>query len=437
MPIPATLRALRYRDFRLFIAGQLISLIGTWMQNVAQAWLVYRLTGSSVLLGLVGFCGQIPVFLFAPLGGIVADRYSRHRVVIATQTASMILALALAGLTLAGGVRVWQIIVLAVMLGIVNSFDIPARQSFITEMVGKTDLMNAIALNSATFNGSRIIGPAVAGILVASIGEGWCFFANGVSYVAVIAGLLLMRSYPPSGKTGSGSAISHIVEGFRFVVHTAPILALLILLGILSLTAMPFTVLMPIFADQILHGGARGLGILMGASGIGALTSAIVLAMRQSLQGLGKWVAMAAASFGISLMLFGLSRWFWLSFALLVPVGFSMMLQMSSSNTLIQSMAPDHLRGRVMSVYSMMFMGMAPIGSLLAGVMAGHLGAPRTVGLGGLISLVAAAGFAAWLPSLTAEARQLIIAQQMAGGDPPQEMTGGSLAYDTAEEDHS
>jgi MFS family permease len=433
MPIPSTLRALRYRDFRLFFSGQLISLIGTWMQNVAQSWLVYRLTGSSILLGVVGFCGQIPVFLLSPIGGITADRYSRLRIVIVTQIASMFLALVLAALTLSGRVHVWQIIALAILLGIVNAFDIPSRQAFITDMVGKSDMMNAIALNSAMFNGARIVGPAVAGILVASIGEGWCFFANGISYVAVILGLLLMRAYPPVPRPNRASALESIVEGFRFVIHKAPIFALLLLLGVISLTAMPFMVLMPIFADRILHGGARGLGLLMGASGVGALISAIVLAMRRSVSGLGKWVAVSAGSFGFMLILFSLSRQFWLSFALLIPIGFFMMMQWSASNTLIQTMAPDNLRGRVMAIYSMMFMGMAPVGALLAGVLAGRLGAPLTVGAGGSIAVVGAAGFALRLPSLRAEARELIVAQEMSAGDPPQEMIGGNLAFEVGE----
>ena len=253
MSLAATLRALKHRNFQLFFSGQLISLIGTWMQNVAQAWLVYRLTGSSLLLGSVGFASQFPVFLAAPWGGIVADRRNRHRVVIATQTASMLLAFVLSGLTLKGKINIQAIFILAALLGIVNAFDIPGRQAFIVDMVGKDDLMNAIALNSSMFNGARVIGPAIAGILVAKIGEGWCFFANGVSYIAVIVGLLMMR-VPPRPHRPEGSPIAHIIEGFRWVRETTPIRALLLLLGLVSLVAMPYTVLMPIFADRILHG---------------------------------------------------------------------------------------------------------------------------------------------------------------------------------------
>ncbi|MCU1296326.1 MAG: major facilitator superfamily transporter [Acidobacteriaceae bacterium] len=418
-----TLRALRHRNFQLFFGGQLISLIGTWMQNVAQAWLVYRLTGSSLLLGSVGFASQIPVFLFAPIGGIVADHFNRHRVVIATQTTSMVLALILAALTLTGRVQVWHVFVLASLMGIVNAFDIPARQSFLVDMVGKEDLMNAIALNSSMFNGARIIGPAVAGVLVASIGEGWCFFVNGVSYIAVITGLLLMKLPPRTYQRPVGSPLEHIIEGFRFVRRTAPIRAILLLLGLISLVAMPYTVLMPVFADRILHGGARGLGILMGATGIGALLAALTLATRRGVYGLGRWVAFSCAGFGALLLLFSFSRNFWLSTALLLPVGFCMMLETSSSNTLIQAMVPDHLRGRVMAVYSMMFMGMAPFGALLGGALADRIGAPLTVAMGGIACIGGAILFGLQLPKIRVEARQLIVQQAVAGGEPSVEMT--------------
>jgi MFS family permease len=417
MTLPATLRTLRYRNLRLFFSGQGISLVGTWMQNVAQAWLVYRLTGSSVLLGLVSFASQIPVFLMAPVGGIVADRFRRHRVVIATQTASMLLALTLSVLTLTGTVRIWHIFVLAALLGVVNAFDIPARQAFIVDMVSRDDLMNVIALNSSMFNASRIIGPAVAGILVAGIGEGWCFFANGVSYIAVIIGLLFIRVAAHKPVQQPGSPLADVIAGFSFVLRSAPIHQLLILLGVVSLTGMPYAVLMPIFADQILHGGARGLGILMGASGVGALAGALLLASRRTVRGLGRWVALAAGGFGLSLVALAVSRSFWLSCALLLPTGFAMMVEMGSSNTLIQSMSPDHLRGRVMSVYSMMFMGMAPIGALLSGVAAGRWGAPVTVAAAGVICMLGAAAFSFRLPGLRAETRQLIAAADIAGGE--------------------
>ncbi len=416
------LRALTHRNFQLFFSGQMISLIGTWMQTIAQSWLVYRLTGSSLLLGTVGFVGQVPVFLLAPVGGLVADRGNRHHVVVGTQTCAMILAFILAWLTLAGRIRVWEIMVIAALLGMVNAFDIPARQAFLVDMVGKEDLINAIALNSSMFNGARVIGPAIAGLLVASIGEGWCFFANGISYIAVIAGLLLMKLQPRAIAHAEVSPFEHIAEGFRFVRRTGPIWALLLLIGLVSFVAMPYTVLMPIFADKILHGGARALGLLMGATGVGALLGALTLATRTGVRGLGRWVAIASAGFGASLILFSFSRWLWVSVALLIPVGFSMMLQMSSSNTLIQAMVPDHLRGRTMAVYSMMFMGMAPMGALFAGALARPLGAPLTVALGGVGCLVGSAIFSRRLPKLRVEARQLILAQGMDGGEPAEQM---------------
>lgn len=421
--LPATLRALRHRNFQLFFSGQLISLVGTWMQTIAESWLVYRLTGSSLKLGAVGFCSQIPVFLVAPLGGIIADRYNRKHVVIGTQVCSMVLAGIYAALTLSGRIKIWEIFVLAGLLGVVNAFDIPGRQAFLMDMVGREDLMNAIALNSSMFNGARIIGPAIAGILVARIGEGWCFFANSVSYIAVIAGLLMMRITRPAPRARAASPLAHIMEGFRFVRKTAPIRVILLLLGLVSFVAMPYVVLMPIFADRVLHSGARGLGILMGATGVGALLGALTLASRSGVRGLGRWVAFSCGGFGAFLIFFSFSRTFWLSTALLVPVGFCMMFQMSSSNTLIQAMSPDELRGRVMAVYSMMFMGMAPFGTLLAGALADRLGAPVTVAMGAVAAVGGAIIFGRNLPKIRTEARRLIVAQGIAGGEPSVEMT--------------
>jgi MFS family permease len=421
--LPAPLRALRHRNFQLFISGQIISVIGSWMQSIAESWLVYRLTGSAFLLGATGFASQIPVFLVAPIGGIVADRFNRQQIVIGTQLSSMILALVLAILTLTGVIRVWHIFVLAALLGVVNAFDIPARQSFLVDMVGKEDMMNSIALNSTMFNGARVIGPAIAGILVARIGEGWCFLVNGLSYIAVIVGLMMMRVDRPTSLAKHGPALAHLIEGYRFARHTAPIRSILLLLGLVSLVAMPYTVLMPVFADQILHGGARGLGILMGATGVGALLGAFTLATRSGVLGLGRWVAFTCGGFGFSLVLFAFSRHFWLSVALLLPVGFCMMLGMASSNTLIQAMTPDHLRGRVMAMYTMMFMGMAPFGSLFAGGIAEHLGAPFTVSVGAVACIGAAFLFFFHLPKIRVEARQLIFAQEVAGGEPSAEMT--------------
>jgi MFS family permease len=422
--MPQIVRALRYRNYRLFFGGQLISLIGTWMQSVAESWLVYRLTGSSALLGVSAFFSQIPVFILAPIGGTVADRANRHRIIIATQTISMLLPLTLSALTLSGHVRVWHVFALAGCLGVVNAFDIPARQSFLVQMVGREDLLNAIALNSSMVNGARVIGPAVSGILVAAVGEGWCFLLNGLSYIAVIVGLLMMN-VPAPERAGTSKAVVHdTIEGFRFVIRTAPVRALLLLLGIVSFAGMPYAVLMPVFAEQVLHAGPRGLGILMGASGLGALAGALSLAARSGIRGLGRWVWVSAAGFGAALVLFSTSRTLWLSVLLLVPVGGSMMVQMASSNTLVQAMVPDALRGRVMAVYSMMFMGMAPFGALFAGSVAERIGAPHTVVFGGVVCIGAAILFALRLPSIRAEARQLIVAQGLAGGDPPAEVTG-------------
>jgi MFS family permease len=416
--VRTTLRALRHRNFQLFFSGQLISLVGTWMQNIAQDWLVYRLTGSSLLLGTVAFVNQIPIFLLAPVAGIVADRWNRHRIVIATQACSMLLALTLAILTLTGRIRIWEIMVLASLLGVVNAFDIPGRQAFLIDMVGREDLLNAIALNSSMFNSARIIGPAIAGVLVALVGEGWCFLGNAVSYIAVIIGLLLMRLTKQAALQQEGSAIENMVEGFRFARHTAPVRALLLLVGFVSFAAMPYTVLMPIFAGNILHGGARQYSMLMIATGFGALFGALTLASKTGVNGLGKWVWMAASAFGISLILFSRSHHLWLSIAFLIPAGFGMMLQMGSTNTLLQVMVPNRLRGRVMSLYSMMFIGMGPIGALIAGVIAARIGAPWTVCIGGAICLTGGLVFARQLPAMRPVARQLILAQEM-GSEPP------------------
>jgi len=421
-----TLRALRHRNFQLFFGGQIISLTGTWMQSVAQAWLVYSLTKSSFLLGAVGFASQIPIFLLAPLGGTAADRTNRHRLIIATQTTSMLLAGILAWLTLSGRVQVPYIFVLATLLGVVNAFDIPGRQAFLVDMVGKEDLMNAIALNSSIFNGARVVGPAVAGILVAKIGEGWCFAVNAISYIAVIIGLLLMNVHCEP-RVSKNSPLADIVEGFRWVNRTRVIRALLLLIGLVSLVGMPYTVLMPVFADKILYGGARGLGILMGATGVGALLGALTLASKTGVKGLGRWVAITCAGFGVSIILFSFSRHFWLSVALLLPAGFSMMLQMACSNTLIQTMVPDQLRGRVMALYSMMFMGMAPFGALFGGALAERMGAPVTVAVGGAACVLGAIWFGRELPELRIEARRLIVAQGMAGGEPAQEMNAQAV----------
>jgi MFS family permease len=423
-----TVRSLKHRNFQLFFSGQMISLIGTWMDMAAEALLVYRLTGSSFLLGIAAFAGQIPMSLFATVGGYVADRFDRRKIVIVTQTLSMLLAGTLAFLTLTNRVTVTQVIILAAAMGTVNAFDIPTRQAFLVEMVGREDLMNAIALNSSMFQGARVIGPVIAGIIVYKVGEGWCFFGNSVSYIAVIVGLLLMRIAPKPKREGAhASPLEHIREGFRFARNTTPIRALLMLVALVSVVAMPYSVLMPVFAEDILHGTARTYGVLMGAVGVGAVLGALTLASRRGVNGLGRLVAIACGGFGTGLILFSFSRWYWLSICLLVPMGFSMMTQMASSNTLVQVMVPDRLRGRIMAVYSMMFMGMAPLGSLLYGALAEHLGAPHTLALGGCVAIVGAILFARNLPKIRIKARELIVAQGMEGGEPAEEMTTGIM----------
>jgi MFS family permease len=422
--LPAMFRALKNRNYQYFFVGQLLSLIGTWMQSVAQAWLVYRLTGSTVLLGLISFSGQIPVFLLAPIGGAIADKYNRQRILQITQTTAMVLASILTILTLTGTIQVWHIFVLSALLGLTNSFDIPTRQAFIVDIIKREDLTNAIALNSSMFNGARIVGPAIAGLLVASVGEGWCFGINAVSYIAVLIGLFLIKIEAQKKVPMPGSAISNIIEGFQFVAKTSPVRSLLLLLGVVSLMGSPYAVLMPIFADQILNGGVSGLGILMGASGVGALAGALALAARKSLKGLGRWIAFASAGFGTCIVLFSFSRSFWLSAAFLVPAGFAMMIQMAASNTLVQSMVPDNLRGRVMAVYSMMFMGMAPLGAIFAGTVAVNIGAPYTVAIGGTICVIGAIIFGLNLSEFRHEAREIIIALNMASGSPVDRPTG-------------
>lgn len=386
-------RALRHRNFQLFFGGQLISLSGTWMQTLAQGWLVYRLTHSAALLGTVGFAGQIPVLFFGPLAGIIADRHRRHRIVIATQAAMMCQALLMALLTLTGVITFSEIFVLALCLGVCNAFDIPARQSFLVEMVGEEDLMNAIALNSSIFNSARIVGPAVAGVLVAALGEGMCFLINGLSFIAVIAGLLMMKVNTPRIDDKGAGKWEQFREGLNYTRKNVAIRALLLLLGVVSLLGMAYMVLMPIFADKVLHSGARGLGWLMTSAGFGALLAALSLARRRHVLGLDRVVARAAAGFGVSLVLFGLSKSLWLSLMLLVPAGFCLMVQMAATNTLVQSIVADAMRGRVMGLYTMMFLGIAPFGSLLAGFLAQRYSAPLAVISGGLACAISAGVF--------------------------------------------
>jgi MFS family permease len=401
-------RALRHRNFRLFTAGQSISLLGTWMQQVAVGWLVYRLTGSPLLLGLVGFVSQAPAFLLAPIAGAIVDRHDKHRIVIVTQIVMMVQALALATLILTGVVEIWQIIALMAVLGCASGFDIPARQAFLLEMVGvREDLPNAIALNSSMFNAARLIGPAVAGFVISAVGEGICILINGVSYIAVLAALYAMRLTPPASPAASGAVLARIVEGFDYAFRSVPIRSILVLVAIVSLVAVPFTVLLPIVATDVLRGDARTLGFLMSATGLGALAGALFLASRSTVRGLGRVIVFAAFLFGTALIAVAFSRTTWISMLCLAAAGFGMMAQMASSNTVLQTIVDDDKRGRVMSIYSMAFVGTAPLGALLAGALADRLGAPAALGAGGVLCVLAAAGFGSRLPVLREAVRPI------------------------------
>jgi MFS family permease len=386
---------MQHRNFQLFIGGQLVSLIGTWMQTTAQLWLVYKLTRSAALLGLFGFANGIPILLLASVGGYVGDRYNRWYGVIATQSVSMFLAFVLAGLTLSGVIREWEIIFIAFLVGVVNAFDVPIRQSFFVEMVGKEDLPNAIALNSSIFNGARVVGPAIAGFAIAWVGEGWCFFLNGVSFLAVIGALLAMRVSHNKPQPSKDSAFQQFIEGFKYSMSDAPVRSILLLLSVLSLFGLQYSVFIPIFADGILHAGARGLGFLMSAAGVGAVIGALYFAGRTTYTGLARWIAATSMICAVGLVIFSQSKYFALSAVVIFFVGFAATVQMAATNTIVQSRVPDALRGRVMAVYATMFMGVQPVGSLLAGMVAKRIGAPVTLTIFGLLVLAAALLFLA------------------------------------------
>ena len=381
-------RALKHRNFQLFFAGQLVSLIGTWMQSTAQLWLVYKMTNSPVLLGIFGFSSQIPIFFLASIGGYVGDRYNRHRGVIWTQTAALILAFVLAALTLLGVVRVWEIVVIAFLAGIVNSFDVPIRQAFLVQMVGKDDLPNAIALNSSIFNAARVVGPAIAGFAISWIGEGWCFFLNGVSFLAVIIALLMMRIEKIQVPAGKGSPLQHFIQGFRFAMSDRPIRSTLLLLSLMTMFGLQYSVFMPIFARDILHGGPDLLGLLMSFAGVGAVIGALHFAGRSDFKTLVEWVAATSTACALGLILFSQSHIFWLSAAMLLVVGFSATSQLAATNTIVQDRVPDQLRSRVMALYATMFMGVQPIGALVAGGVAKRIGAPYALSAFGAICLI-------------------------------------------------
>ncbi len=395
------LRALRSRNYRLFIAGQGISLVGTWIQQIAMSWLVYTLTHSAFLLGLVGFSSQIGMFVLSPLAGVVADRVNRHRLLILTQSLAMLQALVLGTLVLVHSVAVWQIVALSLFISVVNAFDMPTRQAFLIEMIeDRADLANAIALNSSMVNGARLVGPAVAGVLIAAAGVGACFLINAASYLAVIAALLAMRlaARVPHGPV---RRIGHeLREGFAYTFGFGPTRDIILLLALVSVAAMPYSTLMPIFAVQLLHGGPSTLGFLSAAAGVGALAGAVALASRRSVRGLGRWIPIACGGFGAALIGFAFSRSMALSLLLQALVGLAMLTHLAVSNTILQTIAGDEWRGRVMSFYGMAFMGMMPFGSLLAGALAHRIGAPRTVALGGAVCIAGAAVFAARLPAL-------------------------------------
>ncbi|HEY2989850.1 MAG TPA: MFS transporter [Candidatus Binatia bacterium] len=415
LPFAASLgRSLRHRNYRLYLTGQLISVCGTWMQQVALAWLVYRLTGSATLLGAVGFASQIPIFALSPIGGVISDRFSCHRILLVTQSLALFQALLLAVLTLTGRIEVAHLILLGAVLGVVNAFDMPARQSLVNQLVGPEDLSNAIALNSSMINVARIVGPGLAGLLVAKWGEGFCFLVNALSYLAVLWALLAMKL--PERRREADHQLSmtrSLIEGTRYIARTRPIRALLALLGVTGLFGMTYMTLMPIFAAKIHGGGADVMGLMLGAVGLGALAGALFLARRVELRGLGRIIMVTTIGFGFGLVVFSASHLFWLSLVILLGVGFCWMVLIAACNTVLQALAEDEMRGRVMSVFSMMLVGMAPFGSLIGGWLADRIGAPLVVAIGGLFCAVAGALFAWQLPSLREAALPILIARGM------------------------
>jgi MFS family permease len=403
-------RALRHRNFRLFFSGQSISLIGSWMTRIATSWLVYRLTGSALLLGIVGFSGQILTFLLAPFAGVLVDRLDRRKLLVWTQVLAALQSLAMAALTLAHIITVPEIIALSALQGLINAFDMPGRQSFLVQMVeDKADLGNAIALNSSMVNVARLIGPALAGIVIGAVGEGYCFAIDGISYIAVIASLLMMHVTPNQARRVTTTMVEQLKEGWTYVANFLPIRTILLLFAVMSLMGMPFMVLMPVFASQVFHGGPHTLGWLMGASGVGALISAVSLAFRKSVRGLTTMIQISSALFGVGLILFGLSRSLPLSLLLMLFVGFGMMQGLAASNTVIQTLVPEDKRGRVMSYYTMAFVGMAPFGSLLAGELAHYVGAPHAVIITGTFCIAGAIWFTTQLPAMRDVMRPIYI----------------------------
>jgi len=408
--VRTTLRSLRNRNFRLFFFGQGISLTGTWMQQIAMSWLVYRLTNSAFLLGLVNFVNQIPTAVLAPIAGVLADRWNRHRIILLTQTLLMVQAFLLAFLTLTKVVAIWHVIVLGILFGAINALDIPARQSFIVMMIDdRESLGNAIALNSSLFNAARLIGPAVAGVLIAVLGEGLCFLLNGLSFIAVLISLQKMRLSPVARPVQTQSNFDGLKQGFSYALGSLPIRSILILLAVIAFVATPYSVLMPVFAEKIFHGTSKTLGLLMGSAGFGALLGAVYLASRRTVLGLGRLMDGSTALLGLSLFIFASSKFLWLSMALLVLTGFGMMVLVGSSNIFLQTIVDEDKRGRVMSFYTMTLMGMAPLGVLLAGSSAGAIGVTNTVRIGAVCCLFAAIFFWMVLPSIRDKVRPFYV----------------------------
>lgn len=392
VPVSGMWRALGSRNYRLWFGGQFVSLVGLWMAHVAMGWMVYRLTGSKLLLGTVAFAGQIPAFFLGPLAGVLIDRWDLRRTLIVTQALAAVQAAALAAVVITGVVEVWQVIALATALGVVNALDMPARHAFVVQMVERReDLPNAIALNSSLFNASRLIGPAVGGALVAAVGEGVCFALNAVSFTAVIAALAAMRVRPVEQKGERKHILHELAEGLRYVAGNRKIRSILAMIAVVSVAGIPYAVLMPVFARDILHGGPRTLGLLTTAVGVGALAGGLALASRTSTARLYGWFGMAAGALGAGLAFLSMARELWVALAILPAIGFSATGVVASGNTLLQSETDDARRGRVMACFSMAFQGMMPMGSLLAGAAAEtRLGAPGTVMAGGLCCLAAA-----------------------------------------------
>jgi MFS family permease len=428
-PRPHITRALAHRNYRLFFGGQSVSLMGTWITRIATSWLVYRLTGSALLLGTVGFCGQIPTLVLAPFAGVLVDRWDRHRMLVWTQALSALQSLALAVLALSGVITVGWVLALQVAQGIINSFDTPARQSFVVQMVDDpADLPNAIALNSTMVNASRIIGPSIGGIIIAAVGEGWCFLIDAISYLAVIWSLLAMRVPRAERAAHESTMLEEMRAGVQYVTRFVPVRTALLLIAIVSAMGMPYTVLMPLVASQTLHGGAHTLGFLMTASGVGAVAGALYMASRRTVLGLGRVMVTSTLAFGTGLVAFGFARSIWIALIVLTVVGAGFMTEMAATNTILQTIVEERLRGRVMAFYTMAFLGTAPIGSLLAGIVADRIGVSATIIGGGVVCVAAGLWLAARLPALREHVRPIYVERGLLSAVQADSGTAGGIA---------